>query len=165
MIPAQFKTWTVALACSALVLILAPHSIAQTSSKGSMQQEVTKQQALMSDGSQKVLGASRKCQEAMRILEPKRDHTKAGQMTTEANKRMADGEKQLIEVQKLDALLLEEIGGFGEPSQKMTHGTKLMRNGMPLMKDEEALSSAQKITREGQGMLERGQKIVMTPRL
>jgi hypothetical protein len=48
----------------------------------------------------------------------------------------------------------------------MLQGARLMRNGMTMMmKDENALSRAHKITREGQGMLERGQKIVTAAQL
>jgi hypothetical protein len=160
----QFKAWTTALACSALVLIVTPAAIAQTSSKGNMQEEITKQQNLMSEGSQKVMDASKKFQEAMRILETRQDYAKARQMITEADKTVADGEKLLTEAQRIDASLLQDIRRTGETGRKLMQGARLMRNGITMMmKDEKALSRAHRITREGQGMLERSQKIVMAP--
>jgi hypothetical protein len=163
---AQFKAWTVALACSALVLIVTPASIAQATSKGTMQEEITKQQNLMSEGSQKVTDASKTLQEAMRILETKQDYAKARQMITEADKTMADGEKLLTDAQRIDASLLQEIRKTGEAGRKMMQGARLIRNGITMMmKDERALSRAHKITREGQGLLERSQMIVTAPQL
>jgi hypothetical protein len=163
---AQFKSWAVALACSTLVLMVTPAAIAQASSKGTMQEEMTNQQNLMSEGSQKVTDASKKLQEAMRNLETKQDYAKARQMITEAGKTMMDGEKLLAHAQRIDARLLQDIKRTGEAGRKMMEGARLMRNGMTMMmKDEKALSRAHKITREGQGMLDRSQKIVTSAQL
>jgi hypothetical protein len=163
---AKFNAWTVALACSALVLIVTLPINAQASSKVTLQEELTKQQNLLSDGSQKLTDAAKDFQEAMSILQTKRDYAKARQMMTQADKTLADGEKLLSNAQRIDAKLLQEIKRTGEAGRKMMKGARLMRDGLTMaMKDEKALSRAHKITREGQGMLERGQKIVAAPQL
>jgi HD superfamily phosphodiesterase len=120
MMQPQFKTWTVALACSALVLIVTPHSIAQTSSKGTTQQEMAKQKTLMSDGSQKVMDASKKMREAMRILDTKRDYAKAKQLLTEADKTMAEGQKLIAEAENIDVTLLQDLRR-NEDARRQTH--------------------------------------------
>jgi hypothetical protein len=119
------------------------------------------------DGLQNVLGASKRFQEAVCFLKTQHDYTTAGQMTIEPRKGMANREKQVIGLQNFADMLPEEITRSAGAGRKIMHGAKLSRNAMLLlmMKDEKALSRAEKITREGHGMLERGQKIVMTPRL
>jgi hypothetical protein len=166
MMRAQSRVWTVALICSALMFITAPRSIAQTSSQSTMQQEMTKQETLMSDGSQKVVDASKKMQEAMKILETGKDYAKARQLMTEADKTMKQGQELIASAEKIDATMLQELRRGEEAGREMMKGAKLMRNGMQMMmKDEQALSRATRLTREGHGMLERGQKVVMSRQL
>ncbi len=164
MVQALLRTWIVVLTCSALVTIYAPHSVAQPLSKGSGLQAMTIQQAVVSDGPQNMLGALKRFQEAACFLKTQHDCAKAGQMAIEARKEMAN---KVVALQNLADMLPEEITRSAGAGRKIMHGAKLSRNAMLLlmMKDEKALSRAEKITREGHGMLERGQKIVMTPRL
>jgi hypothetical protein len=166
MVRTYFRTLIVALACSALVAVPASHCVAQTSIGGGRPSEITTQHAGITYGSQKVLGATKNYQAGSRVLKTAHDYAKAGQTATEANKSMAEREKQLVEPQKLEATLLEEISRSGKIGRKVIQGTKLIHSDMlTMMKDEKTLSRAEKITREGHGTLERGQKIVMTPRL
>ena len=115
----QFRSWTVALACSALVLIVAPQSIAQTLSNGTAQQAMTKQQALMTDGSQKVMDASKKMQHAVQILNEKGDYAKARQLLAEANKTMTQGAKLIAYAERIDAALLQDVRRTEEAGRQM----------------------------------------------
>jgi len=167
MMQALFRTWTVALVFSALVAFVAPHSFAQTTSKGSKHQEVTWRQVLLCECSPEVLSQSKIPPEANGVLKTQPDYSNSEQTTTEAQTRMAHQEKQLIWLPNLKPMLLEEMNSSAKAGRKILSGAKLIPDGMVLlmMKEEKALSRAEKITREGHGTLERGQKIVMTPRL
>jgi hypothetical protein len=161
MMQAQFKAWVVALGCSALVIIVPARSIAQTSPKDPMQQEVMRQQTLMFDGSQKVMDASMKMQGAMKLLEIDRDHSKSKQIIAEAERTMADGEKMIADARKTEVKLTEDLTRTGSAGRRIMEGARLVRSGMLMvMKDEQALSGAQKIVKQGNTMLEQGQKIV-----
>ncbi len=158
---AHSRAWAMAVACSALVLIIASVSIAQTSSRGAMQQEMTKQKSLMSDGSRKIMDASKKMQEAMSILETKKDYSKASQLIIEAYRTMVEGEKLTAYAERIDTALLQDLRQAEEAGRPMIKGAKLMRNGLRMItEDEQALSRARKITREAHGMSGRGKKIV-----
>ncbi len=150
-----------ALACGALAIILTHPAIAQTSSKGALQEQLTKEQELTTDGSQKLMDASKKFDEAMRILDSNQDYAKAKQMITEAAWIVAAGDKELSEAQRLDVKLLQDIRKSEQAGQKMVEGASIMRYGARmLMKQEKAASRAHKIMGEGQGILDRAQKTV-----
>jgi len=162
MMPVQFKAWTVALACSAVVLMVAPQAIAQTSPKGTMQQQITKRQALMSEGSQKIMDASKKLREAMKIMQEQKGYPRARQMMTHADKTMLQGERLLNGASKIDAMLLQDTRTSLEAERKMMKGARLMQNGMlTMMNDEKALSRAHRIVTEGHDLLKQGQNAVM----
>jgi hypothetical protein len=165
MIQPYFRTLTVALACIALVAIPVHHSGAQTSSESGMPHDISKQQVSMSDCSQQVLDVSKEIREPKRILNTKHCCANTPQMATGSRKSKAEREKQLLDSQKIEAALLAEMNRSREFALKMLPSAKPIQDDALLMKDEKALSRAETITREGHGMLERGQKLVMTPRL
>ncbi len=167
MIQALFRTWTVAVVFSALVAFVAPHSFAQTTSKGSKHQEVTWRQVLLCECSPEVLNPSKIPLEANGVLKTQPDYSNSEQTTTEAQTRMAHQEKQLIWLPNLKPMLLEEMNSSAKAGRKIMRGAKLVSGGILLlmMKDDKTLSRAERNTREGHGTLERGQKILMTPRL
>lgn len=74
----QIKIWTVGLTSSALVQIVTPPTTAQASSKGTLREQTTKQRNPITEGSQKVADASKKLQEAMRIIATKHHYARAG---------------------------------------------------------------------------------------
>ncbi|MGB6068844.1 MAG: hypothetical protein WBG50_28880 [Desulfomonilaceae bacterium] len=157
----QFRIWTAGLACTAVLLTVTPFAVAQAPAKGALQEEFTRQQNLAFEGSQKIADASNKLQDAMRTVRAEHDYSKTRQMISEADKTMADGIKQLSDAQKLQTKLLQDIRRTGEAGGIMMQGARLMRKGMAMiMRDENALSTAQRITREGQSMLERGRMMV-----
>ncbi len=148
-----------ALACGALAIILTHPTIAQASSKGALQEQLTKEQELTTDGSQKLMDASKKFDEAMNLLDTKQDYAKAIKTVTEADWTMAAGEKELSEAQKLDDKLLQEIRKSEQSGQKMVEGASIMRYGARmLMKQEKAGSRAHKIVGEGKGILDKAQE-------
>jgi hypothetical protein len=108
---------------------------------------------------------SKEIREAKQILNTKHCCANTPQMATDSRKNKAEREKQLLDSQKIEAALLAEMNRAREFDRKMLQGAKPIQDDTLLMKDEKSLSRAEKITREGHGMLERVQKIVMTPRL
>lgn len=161
-----FKIWTVALVCSALMAMLAPHVVAQTTSRCDVHQEMTIYKVLLSNCSIAGSNASEKSEEIMCILKIQFDCAGAEQKT-EAQSGMAHHEKNLFWPHNLKPMLLEEVSGSVRAGRKIMEGARLIPIGMPLltMKDEKAWSSAEKIITEGHGTLERDQKTVMTLRL
>jgi hypothetical protein len=167
MIQPLFRTWTAALVCSALVAILGYQSFAQTTSGGNRHQETTRQQILMSQCPTTVSRAWESLGQTMRALKTQFDWTNFEQITTQAQARLASQEMRLFWPHDLRLMLTEETSGSVEAGRKIMRGAKLVSGGILLlmMKDDKTLSRAERDTREGHGTLERGQKILMTPRL
>jgi hypothetical protein len=162
-----FRTWTVALASSALVAIFGCHVFAQATSGGSRHQETARQQILISKCPTAVSRAWENLGQTMRLLKTQFGLTNCEQATTQAQARLAKQEMQIFWPHDLRLMLTEETNGSVEAGRKITRGASLVPGEiiLPMMKDDKTLSRAERNTREGHGMLERGQEILMKPRL
>lgn len=166
MMQAQFKPWTVVFTCIAVMSIVAAHSLGRASSESSRKQELEKQQALTTDMSEKLLEASGRLRQGMLILTTNHDYAKDKEIKEESANTSHEGQKALARGYGIEFMLLEDIMITGEPFRRTMQSARLKRNEMLLiMKNEKALSSAQKFTMEGHDMLERGEKIIMEPQL
>ncbi len=167
MVQRLFRTWTVTLVCSALVAILAYHVSAQTTYIGIRHQAATGEQILMSKCPTTVSRSWKSLAQTMRNLKALSDWTNFEPITSQAQARLADRETHIFWPHGLGLMLTEETSGSIEAGQKIMRGAKVIPSGMLvlMMKDDKTLSGAERTTREGHGMLERGQKILMTPRL
>ena len=139
MMQAQSRAWTVALACSALwLLVAANHSFARTSANSPRHHKITRQKFSMPDGSQKLM----------------------------ADKTVFERRILFAHAERLDAILVQDLRRAEEAARQMMKRAKLIRNAMQMIiKDEQAMSRAQKTPSEGHGILERSQMILAAPRL
>jgi len=158
---AQWRTWAATIACCAFALVVAPHASVQAMPRGAIQNEITKQEALMNDAFQGILGASKLWQKNMTILETNNDNAELEHMMTEADKAVAKGDNMLAHAHRIDIGLPQDIKRYEELNRKMMKAARLVRSGMLMMVEhEQALSRAHNNMREGHGMLDRTQKIV-----
>ena len=123
----------VLFACLAFVVAAPVQAPAQSGTKHTGDETVTKGKTMSFDGSKQMMAGAKMMREAMQMMSEGKDPAKARQMMSDAERMMTEVEKTLRQGQEMaekHSEVKEELQLVIERYNQMIHGSKIMRYGM-----------------------------------
>lgn len=94
------RVWATVLSFGVSVLVAGEAAMAQSGSKA-MEDDMAKHKAAMMDVSKKMMSGANMMREAKKVVEEKKDPSKAQQMMTEGHKMTRQGEEMMAKTQEM----------------------------------------------------------------